>query len=111
MSNLIGRATSKACYWLCEALDGHTERSTTRAKLSASSAVAAVGMLDMKAALNRDALPMQIRATLSAFSGEEWQEVLAVARDETQFIEDELRLPEFVQLRRPGSDHQSRPSR
>jgi hypothetical protein len=81
VQRLTRRTVSEVCYWLCEHLEEHTERRTTGTILAAGDAVAVSWMLDWKAALDedQDALPSGIASALSAFSPEDWQEVMSCA--------------------------------
>jgi hypothetical protein len=81
VQRLTRRAVSEVCYWLCEHLEEHTERCTTGTILAAGDAVAVSWMLDWRAALSEDedALPKGIASVLSAFSAEDWQEVMSCA--------------------------------
>jgi hypothetical protein len=104
VKNLVRRLTrrlvSDVCYWICESLDGHTERTTTCTKLAAGDAVAVARALDWKLALTETELPSPIKSTLAAFSPEDWREVMSLASDVEYFMEGNLRRPEWAHLRR-----------
>lgn len=107
MKNLVQRLTSRldgeVCYWLCELLCGRVARRTSCEKLNAAAAIATVQTLNVARLLEtpEDRLPSLIRNSLPAFTTAEWQEVLALAKSDRDYIEDGLqRHPEWAHLRR-----------
>lgn len=81
-------------------LDGYTGRATTCTKLVAGEAIATFHLLDVERARQEADLPYQIRSTLS-LSDEDWKEVMAIARANMAFVEDELKRPQWTHLRKP----------
>lgn len=102
MKKLVSRVAGDACYWICERLCGHAGRRTSCEKLNAASAIAAVQILDVTRLMEipEERLPELIRHSLPAFTGAEWGEVLALARDDRAYIEEGLIChPEWAHLR------------
>jgi hypothetical protein len=100
VQRLTSRIVSEMCYWICEHLDGYTERTTTCTKLAAGEAIAVSCALDWKRALTENHLPGQIRSSMATFSPEDWREVMSIASDDEWFMEGDLKRPEWEHLRR-----------
>jgi hypothetical protein len=104
LHQLRRRVVSDLCYWICEHLDGHTDRSTTCTKLAAGDAIAVARALDWKLALAGSELPGQVASALGTFSPKDWREVMSLASSVEQFMESELKHPEWAHLRRVASN-------
>ncbi len=103
VQRLAGRTVSETSYWISEYLCSSIAHRTTCEKLNAAAAIAAVQTLDVTRLVEipEARLPDLIRHNLPAFTAAEWQEVLALVRDNRECIEDGLqRCPEWEHLRR-----------
>jgi hypothetical protein len=99
LRRLQRRVVNDVCYWICEYLDGKTQRRTTCTKLAAGEAIAVADALDLERALNEPALPTQISAALGAFSPSDWREIMSTADSSEAFMESELKKPQWAHLR------------
>jgi hypothetical protein len=96
----IQMLSGKAAYWICEALEDHTMRSTTGTLQAAGETLAAFEILNVERALDEADLPLSIRRALPRFTRQEWDEVLAIAQFNRDFARAELESPQWAHLRK-----------
>jgi hypothetical protein len=99
----VQRLFGEISYWICELLCGFVARRTSCEKLNAASAIAVVQALDVKAliAVPESELPERLVGNTPPFTPAEWKEVLSLARDNRQWMEQALQShPEWSHLRK-----------